>query len=465
MPHPARPLRDLAPEALAALWPAAVLAWRRTLPVEVFSLSEDDFSRTLDAFAVSRGEPFPTDMWPPGPAWLAGALMRAGVPLHAAPAVLNLLSVTIALVLASDVARRLGVGPWARLAAVAAVALGPWPAWLGLSGLAEPPAALGFALLAHGIVRVVEHGRGARAQVCAGAALAALCRYEAWALAIAAAGFLATRREARAVALLPLVVPIGWTALEHHWSHSFEFLTNARTILESTDWRPTGAAYYAELVGTLLDAAGPLLPLALFGMWCGRTDARAAPVFAVWTATALVHLAAGALDYGATHNPARVWLGHAVLVPVGLALVLDRLRPVLTGALLAGTAAFMLPRWEPVPEGYDADTLAIATQTRAALAGSPAESTVVVEAIPWSCVAMKALIGAPERVVWDRIADGEPISETHPSILLGRPEQIEAELAGEHARFVVTASPEIADSVARVAEPVARAGDWTLWRR
>lgn len=449
-----------APEALIALWPVAVLAWRRTLPTEVFSLSEDDFSRMLDAWAVSEGDLLPTDVWPPGPAWLAGAVMRAGVPLHTAPSVVNLVSVTLAFVLASDIARRHGASPGARLAAIAAVAMGPWPAWLGLSALAEPPAALGFLAVAHGMVRLGEGGGGALAQICLGAALAALCRYESWAVALATSAFLASR-GLRVVALAPLVVPVGWTALELHGSGDFAFLTHAREILERARWRRSAPEAELEQIAALVEACGLLLPLGLLGLW--RSRLHAAPLFALWVATLLAYLLAIALDYGGIHNPPRLWLGHALLLPVGLALVLDAVRPALTGVLLAGAAALTLPRWTPAPQGYDADTVAIAIRTREALASAPG-NTVVVEAIPWRCVAVKALIGDPTRVVWDRVANGEPITPDHPSMLVGGPNLILGELAEVHAQFVVTASPWIAARVARVAEPIAEAGEWTLWR-
>lgn len=452
---------SLGPEALVALWPVAVLAWRRTLPTEVFSLSEDDFSRMLDAWAVSGGDLLPADVWPPGPAWLAGAVMRAGVPLHTAPSVVNLASVTLAFVLASDMARRLGASPGGRLAAIAAVATGPWPAWLGLSALAEPPSALGFLAVAHGMVRLGEGGRGAAAQICLGAALAALCRYESWAVALAASAFLASHRGLRVVALVPLVVPVAWTALELHWSGDLWFLTYARDLIGSTSWRPEGIEGHVERLVAIVDACGPLLPLGLLGLWRGR--ALGSRLFDLWLATLLAYLLAEALQFAGTHNPARLWLGHALLLPVGLALVFDAVRPALTGVLLAGTAVLTLPRWTPAPQGYDADTAAIAIRTREALASAPG-STVVIEAIPWRCVAVKALIGDPTRVVWDRVPNGEPITPDHPSLLVGGPKLITAELAEVDAQFVVTASPWIAARVARVGESIAEAGGWTLWR-
>lgn len=483
-------LARLPPETLILAWPSAVIAWRQNLAVEVFSLSEDDFARTLDAWAVAHGTPFPTDIWPPGPAWLAGALMRLGVGLEAAPTAVNLASITLALVLASDIARRLGVSAPLRLLAVAGVALLHWPAWLGLSGLAEPPAALAFVALAHGAVRLsgarpglpgdeaaIPGGarasgldaRGARTQICAAAALAALCRYESWVLPLFAAGLLWMHRPDRRVpgmlvALAPFAVPLAWVALQIVWNGNLQFATESRDKLLTSHWRPEGVKYYTGLFTDVVEACGPLLPLGLVGGWLYRRQGAVRSLLILWLGTAICFLAAGILGFGGTHNTPRLWLGHVLLLPVGIALGLRDMavRPILGGALLLGLATVCLPGWGPAPSGYDADTAAVGFATRKALAAMPG-SNVVVEVVPWECMAMKGLIGEPGRVIWDRDPTGEPLSRTHTSLLNGSAGDTLALLAARHAQFVVTASPGTAGGMAPLGQVLVQSGEWTLW--
>lgn len=480
----------LPPETLILAWPAAVIAWRQTLAVEVFSLSEDDFARTLDAWAVAHGTAFPTDIWPPGPAWLAGALMRVGVPLEAAPTAVNLVSITLALALASDIARRLGVSAPLRLLAVAGVALLHWPAWLGLSGLAEPPAALAFVALAHGAVRLrgarpglpgdeaaVQRGadasgldaRGARAQIFAAAALAALCRYESWVLPLLAAGLLWMHRPDRRlpgmlVALAPFAVPLAWIALQIAWNGNLQFATESRDNLQTSHWRPEGVEYYTGLFTDLVEACGPLLPLGLVGGWLSRRDPALRALLGLWLGTAICFLLAGILGFGGTHNTPRLWLGHILLLPVGIALGFREmaLRPVWGVALLIGLGTVCLPGWVPTPMGYDEDTAAVGFATREALAATPG-SNVVVEVVPWECMAMKGLIGEPGRVIWDRDPTGEPLSRTHTSLLDGSAGDTLTLLAARHAQFVVTASPGTAAVMAPLGQVLVQSGEWTLW--
>lgn len=466
-------LARLPPETLILVWPAVVLAWHQTLAVAVFTLSEDDFARTLDAWAVAHGTPFPTDIWPPGPAWLAGALMRAGVGLEAAPTTVNLVSITLALMLASDIARRLGVAAPLRLLAVAGVALLHWPAWLGLSGLAEPPAALAFVALAHGAVRLGDpDAPGARAEVCAAAMLAALCRYESWALVPLGAGLLwfhrpggprRIRPAGAVLALLPFAVPLAWVALQVAWNGNLQFATESRDNLQTSHWRPEGIEYYTGVFTDLVEAGGPLLPLGLVGGWLSRKDRAVRPVLALWLGTAICFLLAGILGFGGTHNTPRLWLGHVLLLPVGIALGFRdlALRPIHGLALLVGLATVCLPSWVPTPVGYDADTAAVGFATRQALLAAPG-SNVVVEVVPWECMAMKGLIGEPGRVIWDRDPTGDPLSKRHPSLLAGSGDTL-ALLAARHAQFVVTASPATAATMAPLAKVLARSGEWALW--
>jgi len=454
------------PELLVLLWPIAVLAWRWTLPDEVFSLSEDDFARTLNAWAVGHGHLFPTDVWPPGPAWLAGALVAIGVPMQAAGTAVNLAAITVALALAGDIARRLGAPAPARAAALVGVAMLRWPAWLGLSGLAEPPAALAFVALAHGLVRLTQPGaRLARTEIALAAGLAALCRYESWVLVPAAAAILWTRRRGALDALgalAPLVVPLGWVALQWRWNGNLGFALQSRETLLSTDWRPDGVEYDVGLFTDLLEATGPLLPLALLGGWGARRCEAGRGLALLWAGTAAVYLVAGLLGFGGTHNPPRLWLGHALLLPAGTALALRELRPGWLAALVVGLGTVCLPSWAPPPTGYSPETATVALATRDALEGAPG-ARVLVEAVPWKCLAMKALVGLPDRVTWDRDPTGEPIGPGHPSALQGSAAQVAQRLAEARAAFVVTATPESAATLATMGVRLAASGEWALW--
>lgn len=462
--------RRIPPETLILAWPAAVVAWRTTLSVDVFSLSEDDFARTLDAWAVSRGTVFPTDVWPPGPAWAAGALMRLGIPLEASPTVINLGAITLALVLTSDIARQLGVPGPLRLAAVASATLPRWPAWLGLSGLAEPPAALAFVALAHGAVRINSpHYRGARTEILLASAVAALSRYEAWILAPIAVGLLLRHRPDRRarwlfVAVLPLFVPVVWVSLQLVWNGNLEFAVLARSTLQTTNWRPEGESYYIGLIQDFLDACGPLLPLGILGGWLSRRERTTQLLVLIWTGTAMAYLAAGCVGFGGVHNPPRIWLGHALLLPVGIALAFRaaQLRTAWVSALVIGVALVCLPSWIPTPTGYDPDTEVIADRTREELLATPG-SMVVVEAVPWACLPMKALIGDPGRVIWDREPDGEPLSTRHPSLLGGDVRVVATMLAARNVQFVVTGDDETLVNMKLLGQPIANAGAWILW--
>ncbi len=462
-------LRRLPAEAWLLLWPLAVLAWRATLDVEVFSLSEDDFSRTLDGWRVAHGTLFPTDVWPPGAAWLVGLLLAFGAPLHAAPALVNLAAITAAVVLASDAARRLGAPAPARLLAAAIVLGSRWPAWLGLSALAEPPGALGFALVVHGLIRRQTGDRGARTEVIAGAALAALCRYEAWAVAVGAAVALAvdaaeaSRLRRAAGAAAALAVPLAWTALEWAWNRDVSFLLHSREMLSANPGSARGVDYLSGLVFDLLQGCGPALVLAALGAWATREDRRLRPILALWGGTAIAYLLAGALGFAGAHNPARVWLGHALVLPIFAAPYLARWsRERRIGAGIVAAAA-CLPFWAPVPGGYDTDTARIAARTRGELAAAPG-LRVMVEAVPWACVAVDGLIGAPELVSWDRIPDGTPLSPTHLSELGGDVDTVRAALRARGIGFVVTGSLDHVRTLAELADDLERDGRWTLWR-
>ena len=471
-------LRRWPPELLLLLWPLAALAWRSTLPVEVFSLSEDDFSRMLDAWSVAHGSLLPTDVWPPGPAWCAGLLILVGVPFTIAPMLVNLAAVTLSMWLASDLARRLGVEAPLRLAAIASVAILPWPAWLGLSGLAEPLAALSVVLLAHATFRLDDPASpGARWQVTFGAIFATLCRYECWALGALAAVMLLVRRKDNGVrtwvqALLPLVFPLVWVGLETWWNGGFlDFATSVRSNLLTSQWRPTGATLYTRPFVDLIDAAGPLLPIGVLGAWASRRDRALRPILTVWVGSAVAYLSASLLGFAGLHNTPRLWLGHVLLLPIGVALAFarSRLRPGYAWALVLGLATVTAPAWEPQPEGYAPETAWIAQAARSAMASDPT-STIVVEAIPWECVAVKALIGDPARVLWDRdpnevqeAGDAPPTSFSHPSMLAWPPDRIRQLLDDQHATFVITAREASAARLGRIGTERARFGRYTLW--
>lgn len=463
--------------ALVCLWPLAALAWWWTRSVEVFALSEDDFSRMLDAWRVAHGSLFPTDVWPPGPAWLGGLLILVGVPFTLAPMVVNLASITAALALSVDLCRRLGADAGTAVLSAALVGMGHWTGWLGLSGLAEPVAAAALLTLAHGVVRMGEEpapeGRrfDPRWQVSLAATFAGTCRYEAWAIAALGMTLLLVRRPDRRAlslvqALLPLVFPVAWVALEAYWNGGLlDFATSVRSNLLTSEYRPKGALLYARPFTDLVDAAGPVLPLAALGAWVSRGDRTVRPLIVVWIVSLIAYLGASLLGFAGLHNTPRLWLGHVLLLPVGLTALWrsTSLRAVHVGALALGLATRELPAWGPHPEGYTAEVAWVSQATREAMAVDP-DAIVVVEAVPWECVSIKALIGAPERTLWDRDPNAVVAGRTDaPGILSWTGDELRARLRAAKVSLVVTSRPATAERLAKVGRKRASFGPHTLW--
>jgi hypothetical protein len=465
-------VRDLSP-FLVLLWPLCALAWWSTLPVEVFSLSEDDFSRMLDAWAVSRGVLLPTDIWPPGPAWVAGLLILLGVPFRYAPLLVNLAALTASLALSVDLCRRLGVDRWVALLSALLVGMLHWTGWLGLSGLAEPLAGLCLVVLAHGVVRMGDAAAGgrldARWQVSLAATFAGASRYECWAIAVLGAILLLVRRpdtSRRSLyqALLPLLFPVVWVALEMAWNDGvLDFAWSVRSNLLASEWAPKGGRLLLRPFLDLVDATGPLLPLAAVGAWSLREDRTIRALLTVWIASAVAYLAASLLGFAGLHNTPRLWLGHALLLPVGLAALWRQtgLRAVHVAALAVGLATRELPAWSAHPEGYTADVGWIAQAARVAM---PVEGKVIVEAVPWECVSIKALIGEPLRTMYDRdpnaIVEGQATGAT---ILSWTGGELLARLKAQDVRLVVTSRAATAERLERVAERRAEFGPHVLW--
>lgn len=470
-----RVTRRIDPALLLVLaWPVAVLGWWATLPGRVFTLSEDDFSRMLDAWAVSRGTLFPTDVWPPGPAWVAGALDLVGVPYLYAPMLVNLACITVSLGLAVDLSRRLGVDRWTALGSVAMVGMLHWTGWLGLSGLAEPVAGLALVVLAHGVVRMGEEADGIplspRWQVALAATFAGTCRYECWAIAALGTTLLLVRSPGPGwrnllPAALPVVFPIVWMGLELYWNDGvLDFATSVRSNLLTSSWRPVGAALYTRPFTDLLDASGALLPLAAVGAWRARHDRTIRALLTVWIASAAAYLAASLLGFAGLHNTPRLWLGHVMLLPVGLA-ALWRAFPlgrIVVAALALGLATRELPAWEPYPEGHTADVGWIAEAAADALEADPT-ARVMVEAVPWECVSIKALIGDPDRVDWDRDPNSLVEGSADPSALAWSGAELRSRLQAAGVRFVVTSREATATRLERVARQRARHGPHALW--
>ena len=407
-------------------------AWQRVgngLPV--FALSADDFSRMLDARSVAAGTLLPTDVWPPLPAWLAGALVWVGVPFSAAPAVVNFACAALAAVVTADCAVRMGVG---RLTAVT-TAFGwlilPWTLRLGASGLAEMPAAAAISVAMLGVVF------GRAGVVAVGILAATMCRYEAiafvvpfWVWVVARGG-----RQTRDVVWLPVpcLFFVAWMA----WSERVngDALAFVGLVHSEAGARPPLARALARTAIDCGFAMGWVLPLGLVGLYLSVRRARGHwgddPQFG-WAAfvglAAVVALAAQLAGLHGIHNAPRFWLVYGALVLPFAAIAVDQVAARFSVAVFLPVALSLafLPVTIAAPPELRLDTYAAAAAIGSGGGASGggdggsdldrrlSEAPLLVEVDGWEFRALMVLVG-PDRVTLE--ADGDAMISRAPGWL------------------------------------------------
>ncbi len=280
-------------------------------------ISDDDYSRTVIAeqFAhAPRLDPSGTS-WLPFPFWVYGTSMLAfGRSLAVARATAFVLGVCATLLFWWALRARHVAG--AAVIAFAAFAL-PWMAWLSV---ATVPEALTAGLASAGILGLSAREPLARRDLVFAACIlaACLCRYEAWAVALAAVPIVARRawntkqRElgAAVVALLALG-PFGWLAWNAHaHGDALHFLLRVARFRQRSGQAGgsllTQLWFYPGVVLGDQKEIAALVVLAVLGVALRKDvrDAFARPLGACLTV--LLFLVYGALNDGApTHHPAR----------------------------------------------------------------------------------------------------------------------------------------------------------------
>lgn len=184
------------------------------------AISDDDYSRVVIAARFASTPAFDPSgtSWLPLPFWLYGVPMWLfGDSLTTARGVAFSLGVASA-VLVWLAGRMLGLAQRAALLGALAATLLPYGAWLSVATVPEAPTS---ALVLLGVVSLAR--QEPRLRLWGGAALGAacLCRYEAWAPALAFAAFCALeairrRRWQVALSIVPVALPIGLWLL-HGW--------------------------------------------------------------------------------------------------------------------------------------------------------------------------------------------------------------------------------------------------------
>lgn len=388
------------------------------------AISDDDFARVVIAerFAVSPALDPSGTSWLPFPFWLTGGLMAGfGRGLEVARA----LAVTqgyCAVLLVYAAALVWGIPRRGALIAALIAGSFPYAAW---TGVATVPEGLTAALLVFGCAGLTgpNASLGCRSAGSVALLLASLSRYEAWPFLLICVAFALKdahqRRSPRdwALALLPLVGPLGWmlNGFIHHGDPWF-FVTRVaayKRALGSPDAAQSGAAleralgvflgvlrYEPELVALTVVAG----LIAAFGRWTLFSGRRLlTSVTAVLLFLALGELGAA----GPTHHGERAvmvaWLGCSLVLGTSVDQIFRLRRAwVASAALGTGAALAALVAWGLRPSvtklGSFADRLEEESIGLAArkLSG---EETLWVDTPDYGFFAIMAAFGEPSRVI------------------------------------------------------------------
>jgi hypothetical protein len=308
--------------ALIGALKLAIDAW--VLHAGFTHVSDDDYARTVIAEQFAhrpRLDPSGTS-WLPLPFWVAGAAMAL---VGRSLAVARAIAIAIAAMTVGAPYAAMRVAGMPRLAASAATVITmalPWNAWLGV---ATVPDGWAGALVAAGVIAMIEPR--ARPWAAAAVLVASLSRYEAWPGAAALAAFCGVRaaRDARsaagsgsaslrrnvACALVALAGPAIWMAWNAHAHGSaFHFVTRVSAFR-----RAIGAAdvsFYDKLFDyprALVVETPEVAALGVLGV-AGLATSVALRRRWTWPAlaclTVFAFLVLGDLGDGApTHHPAR----------------------------------------------------------------------------------------------------------------------------------------------------------------
>lgn len=454
-------------------WEFALVAAARVLAVAVVwalgfrAISDDDYSRVVIAqgFAAAPSLDPSGTSWLPLPFWLTGTVMGIAGPTLAVARSVALLTAVGSALLVNAAARSLGLDRGAALLAGLLAAALPYAARLGIATVPDGYAA---ALVTFGAATAAHRRERVR---CAGAlavTAAALCRYEAWPVALAVAlcaGVDAVRRRRPglvASVLLALAGPLAWLihgALTHGDPLFFVGRVVAyRAALGATAAAPAKAVaallvalprYEAELVA--------LVALAFVALIAARAPLGAGRYlrFAIALGALVLFVAAGEWRNAApTHHAERallaLWLGLAIVAGDGLARAWRRGRGPArwrlagaAGLLVVLAAVAWRPRWgRPAPFVDRRHEVGVGVAARRLV---PAGERLVVDTPDYGFFAVMAAFGRAGAAT--PLDDRDP-RHPRPPDAFGSPEALAARLQAAGARWLVTTADRAPTAVA-----------------
>ncbi len=401
--------------AVLALAKVAVSLW--VLRLGFSHVSDDDFARTViaQAFAAApKLDPSGTS-WLPLPFWLTGAAMML---LGRTIAVARGVAIALGALSAGGVYLAARDADVPRLPAVMGTLLGlalPWSAWLGA---ATVPEVLSANLAAMGLFGLLR-SEGPRPAHGIFLALATLCRYEPWTLALGfavATSIGAARRRPRsarafapaALALLGVALWMVWNAHAHDGPlHFFDRVAKFRRATEegSEPWLAKVLVYPAAFL-----RGSPELTLGatlLVGITALRSEVRrrTGPLLGVMLFAFAALVYGNVRDGAPTHHAERPMLPLYVLVSLLLCDALARAvakrsegRAMLFRVLGMVTAGAAIVSYATRYREYPGTGEAARDAQLARGAALRGEAHLTVEPCAYEHFALIAAYGAPERV-------------------------------------------------------------------
>jgi hypothetical protein len=365
------------------------------------AVSDDDYARLVIAqrFAESPSLDPSGTSWLPLPFWVYGAAFRLfGNELTVARGVALLLG-ALSAVGVWWASRTLGAGRAGAIAAGILAAAFSWSAWLGAAPLPEAPTA---GLLVVALAALPLESLRVRMLGAAAVAAACFCRYEAWPVALAVAGFaLADARRVRSrqllVAALLALAPIAlWLAhgVVRHGDAIF-FVRRVAAYRHALGESDSIVSALGPLRSLFLGAPEVVLPLVL-GLARTGIPASFRRPFAGAAALVGFLMLGESGGGGPTHHAERALLPVWFLAAAMLGEVAGRwprARAGFLGLVFAGTLALLALRGPSLPDFADRrDALAIGQRARELGA-----SALLVDTPDYAHLAVAAAYGRPTR--------------------------------------------------------------------
>jgi hypothetical protein len=366
------------------------------------AVSDDDYARLVIAqrFAESPSLDPSGTSWLPLPFWLYGTAFRLfGNELTIARGVALLLG-ALSVVGVWWAARQLGAGRAGAIVSGLLAAAFPWSAWLGAAPLPEAPTA---GLLVVALATLPVESRRVRTVGAAAVAAACLCRYEAWPVALAVAGFAlrdARRTRSRqllavaALALSPMALWLAHGAVRHgdviFFVRRVAAYRQALGESEPVVWRS-----FTPILSLFRGAPEVVVPLVL-GLARTGIPASFKRPFAGAAALVVFLMIGESGGGGPTHHAERALLPVWFLAAAMLGEVAERwsrARTHLFGLVLAGALILLALRGPYLSDFADRrDALAIGQRAREL--GAPA---LLVDTPDYAHLAVTAAYGRPSR--------------------------------------------------------------------